>query len=518
MRQWFRSLTVLMVLLLATASLATAAPKENDSASVKYLVLFQDGKHAAKTLEKLGYQPTDDWSAFANAVSVMLAPAQAERLSKNPDVASVDPEQTFKTMGYTDNLPITWGLQAVKAQEAWNLGARGQGIKVCILDTGIDYSHPEFFKNGLSIIKGSKNFVLDGHPDATDGFGHGTHVAGTIAAQGSYVWGVAPDVDLYIGRVLNDQGSGTSSAIMNGVNWCVGTVHANIISMSLGGGRFSKTEDRTYASAYSKGTLTIAAAGNAGDSTVSYPAGYSSVVSVGAVDSNLAHASFSQYNSDVELAGPGVEVLSSLPPAFGQQSSFSEGATGYTNNAIEYSAKGNVSGPLVECGLADSTTSCTGKPASGAWIALVSRGTIAFSDKANNVIAQGAAAMVITNNDTAAPDDAGSFTFGAAGTWLPAVSVSYNSGVAVRAGGLDTGNVSISAWNYGYYQGTSMATPHAAAVAALAWSAKSTLTNVQIRSILQTTATDLGAAGRDVNFGYGLVQADAAVNKAKVTN
>jgi subtilisin family serine protease len=518
MRQWFRAFTVFIVLILATASLAAAAPKKADG-TAKYLVAFKVGTHAAKAAEKLGFNPVDDWTALANAVSLTLTPAQAEKLRANPTVEEVAEEGTFRTMGtYSDNLPYTWGVQAVKAQQAWSLGARGQGIKVCILDTGIDYSHPEFQKNGASIIKGSKNFVLDGHADATDGVGHGTHVAGTIAAQGSYVWGVAPDVDLYIGRVLDDTGSGTSSAIMNGVNWCVGTIHANIISMSLGGTRSSKTEDRTYTSAYNNGTLVIAAAGNAGDTSISYPAGYSSVVSVAAVDENLAHASFSQYNSDVELAGPGVNVLSSLPPAFGQKSTFTEDGTAYTNNAVEYAAKGSVTGPLVECGLADTTTSCTNKPASGAWVALVSRGTIAFSDKANNVKAQGASAMVITNNDTAAPDDAGNFTFGSAGTWLPAVSISYNSGVAVRNGGLGTGLVKVESWNYGYYQGTSMATPHVAAVAALAWSAKPSLTNAKIRTILQSTAMDLGTAGRDVYFGYGLVQADAAVNQAKVTN
>lgn len=518
MRRWSRFFTALTALSLLVTSVAVAAPKGSGE-SVTVMVAFKDGKHAAKELVKAKYDVVFDWTAESNSALVRTSRRSLARLQALDGVEAVEEEGAFHTMGlYSDDLPITWGLQAVKAQEAWSLGARGQGIKVCILDTGIDYNHPEFFKNGVSIIKGSKNFVLDGHPDATDGNGHGTHVAGTIAAQGAYVWGVAPDVELYIGRVLNDAGSGTSSAIINGVNWCNGTVKANVISMSLGGGRFSKTEDRTYASVYSKGSLVLAAAGNAGDATVSYPAGYSSVVSVAAVDSDLNKASFSQYNSDVELAGPGVAVLSSLPPTIGQRSTFAEDGTGYANQAVEYAGLGSVTGPLVECGLADTTTSCTNKPATGPWVALVSRGTIAFSDKHNNVKAQGASAMVITNNDTAAPDDAGSFTFGSAGTWLPSVSVSYSSGLAIRSGGLGTGTVTLESWNYGYFNGTSMATPHAAAVAALAWSAKPTLSNATIRSILQSTAMDLGAAGRDVNFGYGLVQADAAFNKAKVSN
>lgn len=496
-------------LVLMASSLAIAAPT---TATADYVVTLKPGA----ALEHIpGVTVTETFDAIGvaavKATGAGLKALQAQGIT-------YDKEQTFKALAtYTDG-SLTWGLQAVKAQEAWNAGATGAGIKVCILDTGIDYNHPEFYRNGVSIIKGSKNFVADGHPDATDGNHHGTHVAGTIAGQtsnsGSKI-GVAPNVDLYIGRVLGDDGSGSTSGILNGVNWCVGTVHANIISMSLGGSMKSNTENTAYNNAYNAGTLVIAAAGNDGNNRLSYPAGYTNVVSVAAVDQNLAKASFSQYNSDVELAGPGVATLSSVPLGTGLKSTASEGSTTYPSVELEFSGTGTVNGPLVSCGIASTTTSCTGKPASGAWIAVVDRGTNTFAEKHDNVKAQGASAMLLVNNDTAAPDDAGSFTLGAAGNWLPSVSISYNSGVALKAGGLGTGTIALTAWDYAYFQGTSMATPHVSAVAALAWSAKPTLTNVQVRSILQTTVRDLGAAGRDVNFGYGLVQADAAVAKAK---
>jgi subtilisin family serine protease len=515
MKNWLRlagSVTAVMLMSSLVSAAAPAAEKPAD-----YLVSFKAGAGPAN-LKAAGVNMLDHWSAIG-AAHVRANSTALSRLQANGVIEYFEPDALRHTMGtYNDALPITWGLQAVHTQEAWNLGAKGAGIKVCILDTGITYSHPEFQKaDGTSVIKGSKNFVADGHADATDGNHHGTHVAGTIAAQGKTVWGVAPNADLYIGRVLDDTGSGTSSAIMNGVTWCTDTVHANIISMSLGGSTRLTTEDRAYTSAYNKGVLTIAAAGNAGTSALSYPAGYTNVVSVAAVDSNLAKASFSQYNSDVELAGPGVSVLSSVPQGTGLRGDASEGTTTYTAHPLEYAGKGSVTGPLVECGIADTTTACTGMPATGSWIALINRGTNTFANKIANVTTQGAAGAIIANNDTAAPDDAGSFTLGSAGTYIPAVSVSYNSGVAIRSGGLASGSVSVSAWDYAYFDGTSMATPHAAAVAALAWSAKPALTNVKIRSVLQTTAKDLGAAGRDVNFGYGLVQADAAVNKAKTT-
>jgi subtilisin family serine protease len=496
--------------------MAGAAPNQSQSQS-SYLIGLRPGA-SAKGLSIAGLNVVTEWSDIASA-HVMATPAAMKALQNNPNVEYVEEDLARHALGnlYSDST-YTWGLQAVRAPEAWTaLGHKGSGRKVCVLDTGIDLNQPEFYRGGVSIVKGYKNFTTS-TSGIKDIVGHGSHVAGTIAGQlnasGSYI-GVAPDVDLYVAKVLGDDGSGLSSWILNGVSWCVDTVKANVLSMSLGGGRYSKTEDRNYASYYSKGALIIAAAGNNGDRSISYPAGYSSVVSVAAVDENLVRASFSQYNSDVELAGPGVNTLSSVPLGTGSKASVSEGSTPYKAVGLEYSPNGVVTGQLVECGLADTTTSCTNKPASGTWVALISRGTIAFADKVNNVVAQGASGAIITNNDTALPDDAGSFTLGAAGNWIPTSSVSYNSGVAIRNGGLGTGNVTLTAWDYAYYQGTSMATPHVSAVAALAWSAKPTLSNGTIRTVLQSTAKNLGPAGRDNEYGYGLVQADAAVNSAK---
>lgn len=507
------ALLAIAVLLLAQV-VAFAAPKETPRA---YLVGFRQG-HSAKSVGADGVKVKQEWDELGAALVEVDSKGKA-RLESHAGVAWVEEDRTVTAFGqFSDNGEIPWGLAAVHAQDAWNSGADGSGIKVCILDTGIDYNHPEFVRNGQSVIKASRNFVADGHPDARDGAGHGTHVAGTIAAQlnGSGVAGVAPGVDLYIGRVLGDDGSGTTSGVINGLNWCV-SQGAKVVNLSLGASRGSKTEQRAFDSAYSNGVLSVAANGNDGTNRISYPAAYSSVVAVAAVDSNLVRASFSNYGSATELAGPGVAVLSSVPLGTGLQGSASEGGVPYVANPLEFSPMGNISGPLVECGLADSTTSCPGKPASGAWIAMVNRGVIAFADKVNNVKAQGASAAIIANNDTAAPDDAGSFTLGAAGSWIPTVSVSYNSGVAIRAGGLGNGSVSVTATDYAYYNGTSMATPHATAVAAVAWSAKPSLTAVKIRSVLQNSSQDLGTAGRDVYYGFGLVRADLAAALARNT-
>ena len=335
------------------------------------------------------------------------------------------------------------------------------------------------------------------------------------AAEATLV--AAPGVDLYIARVLNDEGSGTTSSVINGLNWCQGN-NAKIANLSLGSSTPSRTEQKAFDHTYQKGMLSIAASGNDSKGKIGYPANYNSVVAVGAVDSSLNLAGFSNYGKNQELVAPGVSTLSSVPLGTGLQSITKEVDNGvessYRSNGLEFSGLGTISGPLVNCGLADSVTSCSGKPDSGAWIALVNRGTNTFSEKVQNVMSQGATAAILTNNDTVSPDDPGNFTLGTAGNWIAAVSVSYNSGTLLRSGSLGTGSVEVTPWDYSYFEGTSMATPHVSAVAAIAWSANPLLTNDQIRKVLQSSAENLGDAGRDNKYGYGLVQADAAVQMA----
>ncbi|QYR19433.1 S8 family serine peptidase [Paenibacillus sp. sptzw28] len=511
---------VMMVLLLLSVNLAAAAPAQSERHS--YLVGLKPGA-SSKALEAAGIQFASKWDNL-DAVNIIATDAAIQGLARNPKVSYIEEDRpVYKSSigsSYTDGA-FTWGLQAVHAEQAWNVKATGQDIKVCVLDTGIDYGHPEFTRNGQSIIKASKNFVADGHPDATDGDGHGTHVAGTIAGQtsdsGSRI-GAAPGVDLYVARVLGDDGSGTTSSVLNGLNWCQEN-KANIANLSLGSDRPSQTERKAFDLAYKNGMLSIAASGNDGSGKIGYPANYSSVVAVGAVDSSLNLAGFSNYGKGQELVAPGVGTLSSVPRGTGLHGITKENENGvetsYRSYGIEYAGLGSAAGPMVECGLADSASSCSGKPASGAWIALIDRGSITFGEKIQNVTAQGASAAIIVNNDAASPDDPGNFTLGSAGSWIPSVSVSYDSGIAIRSGGLGAGSVDLSAWDYSYFEGTSMATPHVSAVAALAWSANPGVTNDQIRTILHTTAQDLGPAGQDNQFGYGLVQADAAVQMAR---
>ncbi|MRR31553.1 hypothetical protein EG834_14780, partial [bacterium] len=276
---------------------------------------------------------------------------------------------------------------------------------------------------------------------------------------------------------------------------------ANIISMSLGGSKASTTEKNAFASLYSQGILSIAAAGNDGSTIYNYPASYPTVVSVAAIDSDMLVADFSNQNDQVDLAAPGVAVLSTLP--YVDYSAVTVDGTDYAASHIEYSARGTASGALVAGGLCDTVGAWTGK------VVLCERGTIDFYTKVINVQSGGGVAAIIYNNVP------GGFlgTLGEGNTSaIIGLSLSQEDGQYLVANKLGmvadiTSNVTIPASGYEAWDGTSMATPHASAVAALIWSSKPTATNTQVRDALYVTAHDLGTAGRDNAYGYGLVQA-----------
>ena len=508
-RLWVAAMTAA---LLATAMPFAAIAAPGSGAS--YLVGLRDG-NGAKNLRAAGFNVAAEFGR-ERAAQVITDAAGVARLQRNPNVTYVEADRLVQAnANFTDSGEIPWGLDAVDAPDAWST-TTGEGITVCILDTGFDFSHPDFDQ---SKVVGSANFVNDGHRTAQDGNGHGTHVAGTVAARlnGTGVAGVAQGVNLLIARVLGDDGVGSTSGVVRGVNWCVDE-GADILSLSLGSDEGSRTEERAFQAAWDAGRLSIAASGNDATSLPHFPSAYSTVVSVGAVDSRLALADFSNFGPDQELVAPGVGTYSTVPVGFGRVPSATEDGRAFASNELEFSpTTAGVTGPLVECGLADTATSCVGEPTTGPWIALINRGAITFGAKVQSVTAQGAAAAIIANNDTVNKDDVGNFTLGTAGSWIPSVSVSYSSGVSIRRQGLGTGSVVIATSDYDTNDGTSMATPHVSAVAALAWSVNPGLSNAQIRSILSTTATDLGARGRDDLFGYGLVQADAAVAAALAT-
>ena len=207
---------------------------------------------------------------------------------------------------YAESVP--YGITMVQAPLVSD--AYTSNIKACIIDTGYTLGHPDLPSSGVT------GYAFSGHGSwSSDGNGHGTHVAGTIAAIGRNnigVVGVNPSakLGLHIVKIFNDAGNWTTASnLVTAIQSCK-NAGAKVVNMSLGGSSSTATEQNALASFYQGGMLLVAAAGNAGNSSLSYPASYSSVMSVAAVDSSRNRADYSQYNSQVEIAAPGSSVYS----------------------------------------------------------------------------------------------------------------------------------------------------------------------------------------------------------------
>ena len=442
-----------------------------------------------------------------DAMAIEVPTVALKGLQNNPNVAYVEEDVIRKPFAltspstgtpYATGQLVPYGIKMVQADILPDTNATNR--KVCIIDSGINRDHEDLVGN-----------VMAGEYDAgtgwwyTDENSHGTHVAGTIAAvnnAGTGVVGVNANkkLKLHIVKVFSAAGWAYSSTLASAANKC-GAAGANVISMSLGGGRKTKTEENAFIKLQSAGVLSIAAAGNDGNTVISYPAGYASVMMVGAVDENKAWATFSQYNSAVEIAGPGVAVLSTVPMGTGSEAVLSVGASTYAPGAMEGSPVTTATAPLANFGIGDTVnTAVAGK------VCLIARGTVDFATKVSNCQASGGVGAVVYNNV------AGAFggTLGTTVTNIPSVTATDTDGAAMMNQLGQSATVGVKASNYAYFDGTSMATPHVSAVAALVWSYFPSCTGAQIRSSLTKSAQDLGTAGRDTKYGFGLVQAKAA--------
>ncbi len=332
----------------------------------------------------------------APIVSAQLTESEIQALRRNGNVARVEDDTPCYALGYgpyqhlqdCEPWPVTTetipdGVKQVKAPSAWGT-SKGKGIRVAVLDTGIDFEHPDLkynYVDGVSCVKGVTS-PMDDHC-------HGTHCAGTIAAamNGAGVIGIAPEASLYAVKVLDKNANGLFSWSIAGIDWCMNNHNIQIISMSLGNPSVPEAVGLICNAAWCQGLLIVAGAGNqAGNpvppqqSNVDYPARYKNVIAVSSVDSDDVIAQNSGRGPEVDLCAPGVKILSTLPGA-----------------------------------------------------------------------------------------------------------------------------------KYGKMSGTSVACPHVSGVAALAWGAHPLAKNEQIWNLIASTAHDLGIPGPDSKYGYGRVDASAAV-------
>ncbi len=251
-------------------------------------------------------------------LSALLPPGGTRALRARADVTllEIDPKRFTQAQVTPYGIPM---VQAYNPAGGTGLPEVPSNRKVCVMDTGYDLTHPDLPSAGITGnddcgagCGSSGNWFEDGH-------GHGTHVSGTIAAldNSEGVVGVNANgwLDMHVVKVFDDQGNWAyGSDIIAAIDQCA-QAGAHIVNMSLGGPGSSAAEQAAFDEAYAEGNgmLFVAAAGNGGTNALSYPASYDAVVSVGAIDANQAVAGFSQFNHQVEIAGPGVAVQSTLP-------------------------------------------------------------------------------------------------------------------------------------------------------------------------------------------------------------
>lgn len=240
-------------------------------------------------------------------MAAQLTEAEAEVMSSDPNVAFIEEDVTteLQEIGVHSEQEMSWGFQDIGAARTIAKKYQGNNVKIAILDTGIA-AHPDLK------ISGGVSYIED-EQDYEDYHGHGTAMAGIIAAQDNQfgVVGIAPKADIFAVKVLDQKGHGTYSGMIQGIEWAIQN-EMNIISISAGGMINSQALHDQIKRASEKGILVISAAGNKGmgEETEVYPALYPETISVGAVDKDHQRANFSSVGSELDLSAPGVDILS----------------------------------------------------------------------------------------------------------------------------------------------------------------------------------------------------------------
>ncbi len=305
--------TALAALMLAVFCGSATAGKQHAPKEEEFDVLISFDHHPGKTekdfVRNLGGHVKHSYH-YAPTLSVKVPASAVPALASHPSVLLM--ELDIELQAVDIELDNAWGVARIGAGLVHPDGITGQNVKVAVIDSGIDYTHPDLD----GVVVGGWDFT-NNDADPMDDNSHGTHVAGTIAGEddGVGVVGVAPNVELYALKVMDSGGSATASRIIAAIEWCIDNgiqVTNNSYGASVNpGGAF----EAAFAMAEQAGIVMVAAAGNSGSGsdTVLYPAKYPSVIAVAATTITDDRAGFSSTGPDVEIAAPGYSVYSTMP-------------------------------------------------------------------------------------------------------------------------------------------------------------------------------------------------------------
>ena len=249
-----------------------------------------------------------------NGTAVHLPSKEEKALREKGEILRIDEDIVIHATGDKakkkpkNPQELTWGIDRIDADLAWEEENTGSGIRVAILDTGIDLEHPDLMDN----IKGNVNMIKP-FKNGNDNNGHGTHVAGIVAAIDNDIGviGTGPEISLYAVKVLDNQGRGWLTDLIDGLDWCI-DYGMQVVNMCFGSSEDNESFHDAIFKAYDAGIILVASAGNNGENggAIEYPAKYIEVIAVSAIDEGDNFSSFSSWGTEIDLAAPGVDIKS----------------------------------------------------------------------------------------------------------------------------------------------------------------------------------------------------------------
>lgn len=512
------------------AALALSTPLFAETTS-RYMVVMRRATPAAslRLVANSAESAAHRVRRFENAGSMAmdLTEAEAAELRRSGDVESVERTvlMTAQELGpaIEPNLNfsqqiVPWGVTMIHAPAVWPV-SRGVSVNVAVLDTGIDRGHPDLVQ---AYVGGFNEVDVTKPPD--DDHGHGTHVAGIIAAanNGFGIVGVAPGVKLWALKVLAQDGTGSDERIAAALDWVIAKKKEIggpwVANMSLGG-LPSNALATGVQRALDAGIILVASSGNTGTiGGLLYPAGYEGVISVGAVDATRFVPYFSTWGPGLDVMAPGVEVPSTYirgKTEYAEVEAKGETLPGYS---VINSPMGVVDAPVINCGYGrtqDIPLQAAGK------ICVIQRSpsspdAMPFSEKARNAKEAGAVAVILYNDDDKLRPDYSK--------WMLyqdpeeeeykfplTVAMSYADGSRLLNTLSGPTRVSYGFREYTNLTGTSMAAPHVSGTVALMLAVAPNANFATIESVLERTTTELNIPGWDAMSAWGLVDALNAV-------
>lgn len=275
---------------------------ENNHCTCSENCYYEPGCNSESCIDNHCLQDTDDdcTDGLNNIETIDFSEEPLKDGPFNMEGIKLETGTSGKQNTVGDKLP--WNITRIQADKLHDIGITGSGVKVAVFDSGIDLGNPD-----LNVV-GGISFV-DGVTSYDDDNGHGTAMAGILAASlnGNGLVGVAPNIELYSVKVLDSNGMGRYSSVLQAVDWAIEN-NIKIITMSFGGNQYSQILAEAIKRASDNNIMIFSASGNAGSDSVYYPAAFSQVVCVGSTDSNNGIAAFSNHGEQMDLVAPGVEI------------------------------------------------------------------------------------------------------------------------------------------------------------------------------------------------------------------